>query len=756
MMKRDLFIDLNNPKETISIDMQDGSEEYEKGYVPYSIRRRMDLHEGEKNEIVNDLAVNLECARLRTYGNRRYASRAHIHDLLAYTFGKGTLITPEKIADPEKVVREGDVYNQARMGWECVKYYIHNILMERVIWKINDTEKTKKNIHGFIYWNDLENFILAALKLKHDPEVAETFAYLPHQEILDYLKLLPESYRERMVTYIFVGSRYGELSRLDEKTKVLSCLHRVFGNYISRLAMGFTPQEAGLIDTRMLDSAYIEARGYQMILHGHQVLTLPDGKLRYRELADACGFLMRLSKEVPVAASGNVLADKEVRRQIFAGMIASQDGLRENWFKNLPKEKPATLEQAEKMVKEGSRNRFITFGLWMQFQAEEELYPFVKPEWVQEKNYWFLRALCTAMTRDFFEPWNFSNDTASVEWLYRVFKQLTEILIVQVDRRSVDEPLEKTMERVITFQPFICLAKRMKEAPSKNAFIQTFNESIYKFLRHPRLREFGVKLLLESGYQNLTNNDLEFLMEHDVSVTDVLRISSIDKNLAFLQSHQGKEFIELPMESITPWKQERIPEKSMKWLATVLTDEQMKTYPFSAPTMRAYPEIFEKFIDERNIDRYIYAYGLNWVEEHHKVSISDLVNSGSFVNRTVIRRYLDIILMDFELREKALANRNVTDAICNPKTLRFVLTSNNFTNDIKCEVLVRCMLTPQQQEKLSFWMKDLVEDYTLDILSGGKMNARALLLNLANHDIHTYDEYLQSPLLDMEPDTDDE
>ena len=80
------------------------------------------------------------------------------------------------------------------------------------------------------------------------------------------------------------------------------------------------------------------------------------------------------------------------------------------------------------------------------------------------------------------------------------------------------------------------------------------------------------------------------------------------------------------------------------------------------------------------------AYGLNWVEQHGTVSVSDLVKSGTIraLGRNVIERYLDIILLDDELRAMFLAQHRYSDiSYLNDA----VLTSTTFSNAIKCEFL---------------------------------------------------------------------
>lgn len=748
-VERNLIFNLNDPRHLINQDIYDSSPEYENGYVPYAVRRRMDLCEGEKFEIVNDVAVNLECARLRNYGNRRYAACRHIHDLLEYTFSKGTLITPDKIEDPDSIIRDGVIYNQARMGWECAKYYIRNAIVDMLQW-CGDSEEVKHRIGLFVRWNDLENFILATLKLKHDPEIAEVFAKILAEMAIRNINLFSKDYVERMVTYVFIGSRYNELSHLPDNESILNTIHKAYGKHIAKLASGFAPHEVALIDVTKLETEDIRKYAYRMLVKGHDLMTY-HGEDRFGGHLQTAKFLSKLEAEHNTGGFSN----KEERRQSFAGLLVTQSGM-EKFMKtiNIPFER---LQNYEEFVCScGAKYKFVTFGLWLQY-GYKNMHKLITPSMLSEftiGHYYFEEAFYTAFMKFLNTP--FRPVSEESQWIEKMLPVLVEKAVHRASTLPEDVGNTKHFYGAKIFMLFMMLAQHMKPKTrwQFQYIINAFGKAVHVFINNDKLRIFAVKMLEESelyGLPGMTDSKLEFLLDKNVPVNDVLKIASPAMNLEFLKKHHGVEYMELPQNILDSYRQNGfvINEHVMSFLKSVLTEEQMKSYPFNVATMRAYPDIFKPLVDAINIDRYIMAYGLNWVEENCAISISDIVNSESYVNEKVLYRYIDMILLDDQLRTTALGNNFVIRTILDTSVLEMVLSANNFPNSIKCEVFVKVIAYLNSYGTGIGRLKNLIDEFVPVILPGGGMSARALIGLLSANDIKKFDIYFLNPNLDV-------
>lgn len=719
---KNLVIDIMNAKTLISDDVLKSNEVYANGYLPYAIRRRMDLCEGEEYEIVNDISVNLECAHLRNYNNRNCASRKHIHDLLEYAFSKGTLITPAIDFDPDSIIREGEIYNQARMAWECIKYYIHTIITKKV--NYSNPDRVQENINSYIFWDDFINFVMTTLKLKHDPEIAEIMAHLFYSVNKSFFS---KQITERVVTYIMVGSRPGELEE-----KYVNYLHKMFPEYISRLAAGFFPQEIGLVDTTLLPTEDITKYGYQMVIHDHQVL-IHNGYPRFGKQIEVANFFTRILADAPSSLS------QEYKRQYFASFLVNQIGIK-NYIPQTIMEIPTTPEEAEKFV---TRNmpeyRFVTFALWIQFHYEE-LERFAKPNLMLVKSPIICNAVATALVRLINEHTTLGGNSHASSILHDITPILINRAIEEIKNSGIENPI--TQVNVLGFK-VPCLKPFMAAAQNHMA-----SESIAKLFEHKELLGYAIETVHvynKAAYakkympMGLRDETLKKCVDAGVPINRVLKVTS-GYDLEFLKENYGKLFVEVTDDVVrNSWY--HLSDEALDWIVSVLTEEQMKSYPFAENVMRRRPEVFKKYIDECNIDRYISAYGLNWVEEHHGVSVSDIVNSNSYVNAQVVRRYLDVILLDDDLRKKFLMN----PAVAGIPILDDVMYADNFSNAIKCEVLMYRLINARCEVKN-------VEKYVLDILPGSGLAGRALLGAIHRYGkTDKYDKYFHNTVIDVIP-----
>ena len=749
--ENNMRIHLGTP-ELINENIRKSNPEYDKGYIPYFARRRMDLCEGEPREIVNDVAVALEFARLNQYGNRSCASRAHIHDLIEYMKMKKTLFVPWLNYDPDKVIKKGPKYRQANMAWQILKKYIYEIICKRVKFMapIGDVKNTaysldfvSRNIENFIYKQDLVDFIMTAFKVGHERDVAEIMATIiwgirgkvDDKEAL--FKFLHKEIVERMVVYIYVGSKPDEL-----EPWLNQCIHSRFPEMIVKVAAGFQQHEASMINMAYIGTQDLKEYGYRIINNGYQILERGYYGLRFESAAEFSEFY------------NEIIADPKTDKAILENLsfqisLADQDGIE--------KLVPETINgQTEFDINTdfGPEYSFLTFGLWLYCHPHHINTKEFKREWITPENKEFIKLTSLAMMKILYDCKNFPGNKAhpAVQEIQR-FMDSNVDLFARIANEEVEELLRKKKDKksinnlfyATAIKPFVLSINEPING------INCWNVEIYvrEMMKYPNFWKYIVtavpnynKYLLNTYNSHIfkirfRKSDIEkFISDEDITLSDVMKCVYIDLNFEWLKDNYGKYFVEIP-ESCFMIPDMDIGEEKLNWCKEVLTEDQLKSYPFPVATMKAHREFFEPLIDECNIDRYTKAYGLNWVEDHHSISITDLVNSKSYVNHTLIRRYLDIILMDKELRDKFLDNEAVCKALVyrehvrtdNPhknqghvlKTLLMeILDSSNFTNEIKCEVIMRIFIK----------VKFAVEAATIDFkkyIPGSGNTGRAML-----------------------------
>ena len=223
-----------------------------------------------------------------------------------------------------------------------------------------------------------------------------------------------------------------------------------------------------------------------------------------------------------------------------------------------------------------------------------------------------------------------------------------------------------------------------------------FNHTIWtEFIRRgDRLARYAYDHMIPS-MGPFFDNELFTALKASPNTSSVIKCANLSLNRHFLRKTYMERWVELHPQIITNTAGFDFNEHILEFLDEVLTEEQWKTYPFPVQAMRKYPEKFQPLLDRVNMDRYILAYGIKWVEENMPVSITDIVESNSYVNRDVIGRYIDVILLDDSLRGKFLSNREAVSLITlrdsrgriGSSIIEKILEASNFTNAIKCEVL---------------------------------------------------------------------
>lgn len=786
--ERNLYINLMNPDSMLSCDIYESNNIYDDGYIPYFARRRMDLHEGEKREIVNDIAVEFEFARLHQYGNRKCASKDHIHDLIDYMVEKNTLFVPWVNLPNEEVVTSGEDYRHANMAWEILKHYLHTIICETVHYytKGADTpEKVMKNIEKYIYKKDLLDFIITAFKLGYDPIVAKIFATIIwgfeyHRDVgnNDLKRYFHEEVLERMVVFALVGSRPNDYS-----WHLSLAIHRRFPKMIAKIAANFNYLEAGMVDATYLDNETLIPYAYSIMRNGYDITVFQKQHNRFPLREDIVDFYKKAVKYLK----------EPITEFKFQQILALQDNYRhlvpsyEEILKLIPEDNSKGPDEVYQKNKT-SLNCFVNLGSWLYVNLDYINIKHVNPGWVNEKNLMFAEALSMALTRKLSRYEEFSQDERMLtgQLIRQTLNQYANIIKRRFElakRANPDESDEHIISNIPEMQFIIRLIQHPKHSLRLSAhvirelydnhdFLKIFIATLLPIYNNELKREN-----LDAHMVILKNESLDDLISRGAPLEVVMKNVNIYTHFEWVKKHYGTLFVELPDYIFTSRRLSK-PEcythmiedsygfrclndfgkEELEWIMSVLTEEQQCAYPFPIELMRKYRDIFEPLVDKTNIDRYIKAYGLNWVEKNIKISISDIVNAGAYVNEQVIRRYIDIILLDDELRKKMLMNKQVCEIIMGRANefsyydtrfhtketlLNDILRANNFTNAIKCEVLMHL-------EKNGYYSYPLIPKISQYLISSGNAGRALVAMMLGKYNCYELRELDSSDIFDIQ------
>jgi len=786
--ERNLYINLMNPDSMLSCDICESNDIYDEGYIPYFARRRMDLNEGEKREIVNDIAVEFEFARLHQYGNRKCASKDHIHDLIDYMVEKNTLFVPWVNLPNEEVITSGEEYRHANMAWEILKHYIHTIICETVNYytKGADTpEKVTENIEKYIHKKDLLDFIMVAFKLGYDPIVAEIFATIiwgfkyrrdiGNDDLKSYFH---EEILERMVVFALVGSKPD-----DYEWHLSLAIHRRFPELIAKIAASFNYLEAGMVDVTYLDNKTLIPYAYNIMRNGYDISIFQKQHIRFPCREDVVDFYKRAINYLK----------PPITEFKFQMILALQDNFK--WM--MPNEEeilaliPEDNSKGPDEVYSSSTSSLICFvnlGSWLYANLDRVNIDHVKPGWVNERNLMFAEALSMALHKKLSNYASYSHDERMLtnQLVYQTIKSYMNIIKKRFDlakKANPDENNEHIISNIPEMQFIIHLIQHPERSVRLSADIIRELYDDYDFMKifiATLLPIFNNELKrknLDAYAVILKNESLDDLISRGAPLEVVMKNVNIYTHFEWIKKHYGTLFVELPdyiftsqdltkPESYTHMIEEKwvsrhcndFSKEDLEWVMSVLTEEQQCAYPFPIELMRKYRDIFEPLVDKTNIDRYIKAYGLNWVEKNSKISISDIVNAGAYVNEQVIRRYIDIILLDDELRKKMLMNRQVCEIIMGrynefsyydarfrdkEMLLNDILRANNFTNAIKCEVLMHL-------EKNGYYSYPLIPKIGSYLIGSGNAGRALVAMMLCKYNHHDLRELIDSDIFDIQ------
>lgn len=773
-MDRNLQINLKNPEAMVNGDIISSNEVYNNGYIPYFMRRRVDLHEGEKYELVNDVSVEFEFARLHQYANRKVVDKQHISELINYMISKNTLFVPWVILEGDEVITEGDSYRHANMAWEILKHYIHEIICHKVKYYnegADTPEKVMKNITWFINRNDLSYFILTAFKLGYDATVAKIFATIIwgfeyHNNIednSDLKKYFSEAILNRMVVYSLVGSNKGDF---EDHLKL--ALHKRFPELICRIAATFNFLEAGMVDIGKIKTEYLIKFAFEIMNNGYDISVNEFGNHpRFPVRKYIIDFYskavenMRVKDEYKFQA---LLANQECFSEItpefkeIESLIPREGfGPDEVYFKN------RTIY-----------NSFVNLGTWLFGNLSHIC--IVQPEWINLKNRNFAEMFSYVLLKktkieiSLYKSniaFNLNPVTNIVTQTIDSYIEIIKERIKEAKAVKPEETTESIISRIPEMQFFSYLIQNIPKG-------YNIHEIVWKLWNTEELKNYVLNLIpiynkqcyKENGHESwnldFLDNTIDDMVNEGYKLENIMKNVNVYRNINWIKKNYGKLFVELPdyIFANTNEEPDDFSKEDLEWVMSVLTSEQQKAYPFTIGLMRKYPEIFKPLVDRVNIDRYIKAYGLNWVEKNTEISISDIVNANAYVNEQVIRRYLDIILLDNELRKKFLSNKEVIKILAgyvedeysfynkdfhdNKTLIKDILRSDNFTNEVKCEVLMRleCNKIPT---------KLFVTNYE-QYLPGSGNTGRALvaMVGVINY-ITDYEKLISSDIFDIEP-----
>lgn len=747
--ERNLIVNLNDP-ELINQDIKNSNEIYNKGYIPYFARRRVNLNEGEENEIVNDESVEFEFARLYQYNNRDCASLQHIHDLIDYMKTQGTIFVPWVLYNPDEVKKSGNEYRHANMVWEILIKYINTICDKVSFTYIFSGEeyhmKTKdvlKHIEKFILKKDLIDFLMTALKFGYNPKIARIISILIYKLYDGESKLtdiIHEDILERLVVYTLVNSK-----KEDMEKKYIKIAHNLYPNLIIETAIKFKNYEASIIDLSLIPFEFLCDNALQLMKNEYEIL---DDIISYnnenmlRMFAERAMSKLKSNKE-KFEFQINIMQQK--------GFIMPNNIKIESLF---PINKP-DVTNIEKYYEKYHDKRYpyinqctylYIYAKSIFLSARPPLNPSIS--WISTDNLKYTEGLSIALIK-------IINTESEIN--FRFYDYLVNAMdnFMKVIKYKLNKLNDEEKDKIHKFNEFQVYTRIILK---ETKFTFGKNYSLLKKIieEYPEISKYILDLVPEflnnKNYEliNIIPDDkIDILLENGCKLDELMKCLNMEYNFEWIKNNYGTYFVELPEYLFSNARYRTLSREIVEWSMKVLTEEQQQNYVFSIQTMRENKDIFENLVCIENVDRFIEAFGINWVERRTPISISDIVNSNSYVNSKVIERYLDIILLDEELRNKMLENKEVCEIIVLDNLIEKIMKANNFTNEIKCEVLFRLfkhnVINEKEFSALDISDLNKIEHY----LIGSGYIGRALIGIICYKFPKKFEKYLSSNIFDI-------
>ena len=748
--EKNLIVNINDT-ELINQDIKDSNEIYANGYMPYFARRLVDVYGYGRREIVNDESVEFEFASLYQYNSRKCSTSAHIHDLIDYMKSQGTMFVPWILYNSEDTKKEGIEYKHANMAWEILKKYISHIVCEKLIFtgiysgkiiKLS-TDDTMKNLEKFIDRKDLIDFIMTSFKFGYNPIIAKIMAdlivklYDNTERIKAYIH---EDVLERMVVFTLVNSKKEDLKGRD---KYIEIVHKKYPELIVKTASGFQQHEVPLIDLSLLNQTYLHNDAVKLMDNGFEVI--------FDEIPDVVNLFAE-------GAMKKITSPKKKLEFKYKLMIQPHFVMHDVPLETLFPINNPDIKNLNKYYekKHNKKYEYIHQASYLYKNIEKffskSTRPFeLKKEWINTESPDYVKGLSLALLKMI----DNTEETLPTNFVDYIFEALQYYKVIMSRMATSECESESKITDSPEFQLYIRFLLLDSEH-SKTTYIKTVQRHILEklFEENSNIARYFLEILPE--YFKVHNYDnscysipnkyiVNYLEGFKCKLDTVMKCLNIYDNFEWFKENLNVYFVELPDYVFSNARYKPLTREMVEWSMEVLTKEQQQTYIFSIETMRENRDIFEKLITMKNMDRYTEAYGINWVEEHTPISISDMVNSNSYINHQVIERYLDIILLDEKLRVKMLNNPEVCEILIKHHLLEKIFEANNFTNIIKCEVLFNCI----KHEKIRFLhvvKPDNIESY----LIGSKYIGRALIGIMASNGIREVQKYLNSNIFDIE------
>lgn len=184
-------------------------------------------------------------------------------------------------------------------------------------------------------------------------------------------------------------------------------------------------------------------------------------------------------------------------------------------------------------------------------------------------------------------------------------------------------------------------------------------------------------------------------LEKYVPIVDIVKCATLRDNMKYIQKQFGKGFISIPIECMKGASND-----DLMWMWKNCSKEERMAYPFNLYFMKKNEKLVAPYLSRINTDRYCKAFGINWVLDHGDVNLTDIIRADIKIDRKTIETFLDMILLDTELRGLFLSRKH--EVYIEDKELFFeVMRSVNFSNAIKCDYITAVL-------PYARWAKDMM------------------------------------------------
>lgn len=618
-----LVADLNG--EIISNELLDSNKIYGEGYNPYYARRRMDKTDGEKDEIVNETSIMVEVNELGQYGTRMWCSRHHFRDLINFIKGCDRTNDVDILELAQKIVRHY-FSNVIEFGQSsCLSTFIHLIGKDNMEFILNDIVGSPKTE---------DKMVRAIVMLLNIVDAKEPF----FKEFDGFLF-------DRMLTYVFTNNT----AKIPDS--LIFPFYQKYPDVLTKLMAAFGENMLPRMQTILLPYEELVKYPHQLLSNTYMLFS----NSHFKTIEDINSFLLAVRQNKP-------------------------DWTIEDICKLTERHYITSIKFPEDMSVYGKEGPWVYFSKKSCLMVNRDKWPNYIDEIVKDID--MLSAFAVCFTTGKIDVRAFFNDAKNGEMLSKVVSYVHDSfmsLYIKIDGETEDAKKERiSVESYAHMQLLEVMTARLLFIPdtlfdlAKNTI---FTKNILSMVE---------RVQNENKFFRFSDAQLEELLEI-ADVSSVLKLSRIDKNFDFINSHLGTLYVDLPPQIVNCYS---MHDTNWEWVWNNVGKEGKQTFPFPLWFMRKNKERFTPYLCNLNTDRYIAAYGINWVEENGTISISDMVKANVLRDEKVAERYLDIILLDDLLRTLFLHPKNFGSNHMNKDSiLDKVLNSDTFNSNIKCHCI---------------------------------------------------------------------